>query len=274
MHHTVKITSDEIRGAWDALQSGRNPVRGQTALTGYAEGRWVGSTVDTFVGCSGAQMNDRLRFGYVPKNAPEIDATTGADFNLPAMELSEDGSLVLDAALAGEDFYRVQWLDTPSKRGLTIRANVAFAAGTDVEAQISRYLDWLLAVVDAAQTQGVPVDLELAIRTKGSLQHRPADVLEVVIPVFRAGETMDVAAWRAFLSPGSFRSLGFLSMGLAADKLGHTLVGTLGYPTGKDWTADFDAEGGTLTLDVPSWPDGEFPADAMTAKAQLAFDAL
>jgi hypothetical protein len=168
----------------------------------------------------------------------------------------------------------VEWQDTPIKRGLTIRAETGFSAGTDAAAQISRYLDWLLAVIDAAQTQGVPVDLDLTISTKGSFLRRPNETLQIVIPVFRAGETMDVAAWRAFLSPGSFRSLGFLAMGLAADKLGRTLNSGLGYPTGTGWTADFNPEAGVLALGVPSMPRGEFPADLLTTKTQRAFDAL
>lgn len=271
--HKITITTDDIRDAWSKIQRGQNPIPGQKSLDSY-QGRWRGDTMDTFTGCSGTEMNRRLTEGYVPEATPEVDADTGTDFNLPSIELDEDGSLILDAALAGEDFYRVQWIDRPTKRGLTIRANTAFAAGTDAARQISRYLDWLLAVVDAAQTQGIPVDLDLVIKAKGSWTTRRQETLEVIIPVFRAGETMDVAAWRAFLSPGSFRSLGFLAMGIASDRLGKTLNSGLGYPTGSDWTVDFDNEAGILTLDVPPMPSGTFPAEQMTERVQEAFAAM
>lgn len=274
MHFDVTITTEEIRAAWSSIQQGRNPIAKQTALAHYAGpgGVYSSATRNDFIGCSGKEMDRRLTEGYVPEHAPEIDADFGTEVYMPTMDLDEEGSLVLDAALAGEDFYRVNWMDKPIKRGLTIKAHTAFLAGTEAGPQISKYLDWVLAIVDMAQAQGIPVDLDLIIASEGSFTGA-RNTLDVTIPVFRAGETMDVAAWRAFLSPGSFRSLGFLSMGMAADREGRKMTSGLGCTRRTDWGANYDDEAGTLTITVAPMPRGEFPVDMMTTKVQAAFDA-
>jgi hypothetical protein len=55
--------------------------------------------------------------------------------------------------------------------------------------------------------------------------------MKVVIPLVQPGEIVDETAWRAYLAPGAFRSLGFVAILLGADKLGRTLTRGLGYPT-------------------------------------------
>lgn len=263
----ITITPTEIRDAWNELQTGGNPVPNQANLP---IGRWKGDRVCEFTGCSGTQMNDRLRYGYTPENAPEINAQMGAEFNLPHTQLDEEGMLLIPELLAGEDLYRVEWQDITCKRGLTIQANMAFNAGTSAQKIITQYLDWILAVMDAAVAQSVPANLDLVIKTNKS--YRGINKLTIAIPVVKAGDMLDVASWRAFLSPGSFRSLGFLAMGLTGEKIGKSLVPGLGYATGTGWDVIFKSQDGILDIDVPACPYGEFPADDMTQKVQAAFD--
>lgn len=270
---SLTITTGRIRDAWQRIQDGRNPVPKQDQLRRHVEGDWTGDKFDRWIGMSPATMNERLIHGYVPESKPDVDVSMGeSEIPTPALDLNEEGCLVLDAALAGEELYRVMYEEKPCKKALTMRANIAFNCGTSAEGIISKYLDWLLAVMDAAQTQGIPADLELTIKTIDS--YPGVKNCEIRIPVVKAGEMLDAAAWRAFLSPGSFRSLGFLAMGLAGEDQGLALRPGLGRAAGQDWAVDFDAESGVLEFDCPPSPGyREFPLDKMNEKVQAAFDA-
>jgi len=217
-------------------------------------------------------MSDRLVFGYVPKNEPKISAMNGAEMFSPRIVMGEEGQFIYGEMAAGEEFYHAYREDLPSKAGITVRANIAFNAGTNATG-ISDYLDWILAVIDEAGRQSIPCDLELVIRTKNSYEEMPGKIIDILIPVMQAGTVMDAASWRAFLAPGAFRSLGFLSMGLAGKDKGRKLVKGLGYAIGEDWNVTFSGDNGILDIDVPNNPYGAFPADDMSSKVQAAFDS-
>lgn len=263
----VTIPTGQIREAWHAIQKGENPVPRQRSLSGYVNHRWRGSTVDSFVGASGEQIDDRLTNGYWPEGESMMLSSKVAEVNMPVMEYDEEeGNLVIEDVLAGEDMYRIRWTNDEARGGLKIRANIAMNCGTEAKV-IEDYMRWVLTIVDAAQAQGIAPELELFIQTTGSFEGRYSESHRINIPVVKAGELVDTVAWRAFLAGGAFRSLGFLAMGLAGDKLGLTLTGTLGAATGTDWTVEGTAE--EIILGCPSGAK-EFPAERM----QKLLDAL
>jgi len=268
--HEITVSTAEIRSAWSEIQAGRNPLGERQAgsgVTGHIRaGHYSGEGVSSFIGCSGAQMQGWLQDGYYP-DAPERQMPGGVvEITTPFVDLvEEDGDLILSQALGGEDLCFARWEEFEAQRGLTIRACIGMHAGVSARV-LGAYMKWILTVIDAAERRGVAPDVELYITTKGSF--RGDHALVVRIPLVKAGEIVDAVAWRAFLTPGAFRSLGFLALGLAADKVGRSLVSGMGFPTNREWSVELD--GDVLTIECPGGA-GEFPADLMDAKLETAY---
>lgn len=262
----ITITVDEIRTAWQAIQDGVNPMPNQTSLSDYISRRWRGDIVDTFVGASGTQINDWINNGFYPEGeGAELDFGN-AEIQVPQLTFDEeDGNLSIDMALSGEDMPFIRWENMPAKRGMTIKACFDTNCNTPAEA-LAQYFEWILKAIDAAEARGIAPDVELFINTVGSFHGHPGRY-RLCIPVVKAGELIDVVAWRAFLSGGGFRSLGFLAIGLAAEKLNDTVTYGLGSAVGTKFEARRD--GDTLYLECPS-DFRRFPEDEMTAKLDKA----
>jgi hypothetical protein len=181
------------------------------------------------------------------------------------VELDEEtGDLLIDQVLSGEELYRAQWSDTPAPRSLTIRACIGMHAGVDAKI-IGAYNEWLLKVIDAAQRRGVAPNVELWIGTKGG--YGGHGTLRARIPLVKAGEIVDATAWRAYLTPGAFRSLGFVALALAADKAGRALNAGMGSPTNKRWSVTLD--GDVLEIECPGGAS-EFPEELLDQMLEAA----
>lgn len=249
MQHDVKVTTGEIRDAWSAIQAGKCPFTSkQDAWAKHGLNRYRGTRVDDFVGASGAQIQDRLDNGFYV-DSKEFDVPGGAvEIVAPMMDLvEEDGDLIVSAAIAGDDLYRVRWEDFEAKRGLTIRVQIGMSAGTD-HTVLSAYMGWVLKLIDAAERRGVAPDVELYCGARDAFSDVTDDMV-VTIPLVKAGQIIDATAWRAYMAPGAFRSLGFVALALGADKLGHRIQSHLGYPMGDDWSATLEDD--VLTIDAP-----------------------
>lgn len=272
MQHEVTITTGEIRDAWSTIQTGKNPfgAHGRGWATEGNLSRYRGSEVNSWVGASGAQIQDRLQNGYHVEakdvNLPGGEAQTAAPF----MELDEEqGDLIVSAALAGDDLYRVQWTDLEAKRGLTISACIGMHAAVDAKT-IGEYMTWILKLVDAAQRRGITPDVNLWVGISDCFTGTGAsDLLKVRIPLVRAGEVMDTVAWRAFMAPGAFRSLGFVAIALAADRVKRKIRIDLGKPTNTRWSVKHEGE--TLEIECPGDADSfpELELDRMLERAQV-----
>ena len=259
MKHEVIVTTGEIREAWSAIQTGRNPfsARQKDSATVRKLDRYRGTTVDTFVGASGAEIQNRLQNGYWPEGLEAELPGGAADMGTPLVELvEEDGDLIISQVLGGEDLMYANWEPVERPHGLTIRACIGMHAGVDAKV-LADYMGWILKVIDAAERKGIAPDVELWIATKGGFIGSD-DTLKVRIPLVKAGEIIDAVAWRAFMAPGAFRSLGFVAFALGADKTPHKLNSGMGGPTNKDWKVEYTDD--TLEIECPGGCNA-FPAD-------------
>jgi hypothetical protein len=268
-HLEVTVTPTDVRQAWATIREMRNPFSSKQSNTIVVTERlstYRGNRHDDFIGASGAQIQDRLEHGFTPDGTITADLTGAEDYVVPAPWLDEEeGDLLIDQALSGEDQYRVQWQDQGSPKSLTIRANIGFSA--DVNAgELGRYMSWILKVADAARRSGAMPTIELMVTTGGSFA-RSKDRMKVVIPLVQPGEIVDETAWRAYLAPGAFRSLGFVAILLGADKLGRTLTRGLGYPTNREWSVA--REGDVLEITCPGSMD-HFPESELDRMLETA----
>jgi hypothetical protein len=265
------VTPTAIREAWATIQRDGNPFSARQKDSSLVRNldRYRGHTVSSFVGASGAQIQDRLDHGYTPEGEISADLSGAAEYVVPAPWLDEEeGDLLIDQALGGEDLYRVQWRDQDAPRSLTIRANIGFAGIVDA-AELGRYMEWVLKVADAARRTGAVPTIELTI-TLGAAFVRSEDHLQINIPLVRPGEVVDEVSWRAYLAPGALRSLGFVAVGLAADKFGRTINPNLGVPSNTSWGVTLEDD--VLDITCPRMMDRfeEAELDGLLEAAQLA----
>lgn len=269
METHIEISPSEIKAAWDVLQKGDNPLPKQSALS-YSMESWRGEQVNPWTGCSGTQMQKWLAEGYYPEDGAEADLSGfgAAEIETPMIEWDEDeGDLYIEAALGGEDMPYAQWEGFEAKRGMKIRACFDTNCGTKAE-PLAEYFAWILRMIDLAEAKGIAPDVELFIYTEGSFNGKSGRHY-INIPVVKAGEIVDAVSWRAYLSKGGFRTLGFVALGLAAEKLSATLTSGLGRAVNEKW--DVVVEDGVMTTFCPGHFDS-FPADEMTKKAETAME--
>jgi hypothetical protein len=265
--NTVTITTAEIRAAWDVIQAGRSPFSRQPQASSKLP-RYRGSEVDAWVGASGAQIQDRLHHGHYV-DAAQIDLPGGdVEIGVPMPELvEEDGDLIVSQALGGEDLCFARWEEFEAKRGLTIRADITMSCGTESRV-MTDYMEWILSVVDAAERKGIAPSVELLMDVTGLFAGDQKGRVLVRIPLVEAGQIVDVVAWRAYLAPGAFRSLGFVGLWLAGDKLRKQCIGSLGRPSRARWEIEFADD--VLTIGCPVSPNA-FPREVMEAKLQEVY---
>jgi hypothetical protein len=270
--HDIEVTPADIRQAWGRIMDGENPFsdrqNGSCIVLANLD-QWRSEKADEWIGATGREIDHRLTHGYAVEEA-DIPVTGGqTEFVLPTMLWDEEeGDLFIDQVLSGEDAYRVQWEEVEAPKSLTIRACIGMHAGTLAEV-LGDYMTWLLKVVDAAQRRGVTPTVELWIGTNGSYERHPREKTRIRIPLVKSGEIIDVDSWRAYLTPGAFRSLGFVAMGLAADrtKNARRLTYGLGSPTNQSWNVT--VEDGVMEVECPGGASS-FPEEHMNRLMEAA----
>jgi hypothetical protein len=262
---TVTVSTTELRSAWATIQAGRTPFGRRHPDMISMEPQYRDTSGDGWIGVAGPEMSRMLDEGYEPEGESPLDLSGVAEISSPYMDLAEeDGDLMIEAALGGDDLPYVRWEDFEAKRGLTIRAVWEFNAGTPAKV-ISGYFAWILKLIDAAERQGLAPQVELVGGVKGAVDRE----FLISIPLVKAGELVDPVAWRAFFHGGGYRTLGFVSMALAAEKTGQTLRSGLGSAFGTRWDARFADD--VLTIECPAH-SRDFPEAEMTAKAAEAVE--
>lgn len=222
-----------------------------------------------FVGASARQIATALRDGVKPEHKAKVQAVAMGDQEIltPQIELvEEDGDLLIDQVLGGEDLYYARWDHVPTNSGARLRIlwNTLAHSGADV---MNAYFDWSLSVVDALTAKGMAPSVELRSLSKGTFKGDDwqREILSVTYPLAEAGRITDSVAWRAFLSPGAFRTLGFLGYAMVAKREGFRLEGGLGRSQGTDFGVTYDPQDGILDIVCPSSMPATFPAERMDA---------
>jgi hypothetical protein len=266
--HTVTV--EQLREAWGKIQAGQNPLSAkQRALAPCVNGSWRGSTVDSWIGCSGEQMNGWLCEGYYVEGdeLPQLASSDTEIFRRKRRYTDEGGEMIWERVMDREEKWQVTRDRAPQRRGMKIRA--CFDFNCETNARIMRdYFAWILQIIDQAERQGISPDVELFIETRGSFQGEDGKYDRICIPVVKAGELVDTVAWRAFLTRGGFRTLGFLALGLIGDRTRKSLTGGLGSACGTKWDVTMD-EDRTLTIHAPGDAD-RFPLSEMNTKLAAA----
>jgi hypothetical protein len=268
--HDIEVTPGDIRRAWGVVMAGQNPLsdrQDQTIMVRHNMNSWRSETVNQWVGVNGAAIDHRLNHGYAVEEADVEIGGGQTEFTVPAMLWDEDeGDLSIDAVMAGEDAYRVMWHEEEAPKSLTIRACIGMHAGTSAEV-LADYMTWLLKVIDAAQRKGYAPTVELWVGIRECFSRFKDETMRVRIPLVEAGQMVDVDSWRAYLTPGAFRTLGFLAIGLAADRAKGTrrLVPGIGYPTNQSWSITL--QDGVLDIECPGGAE-RFPEMSMNEKLE------
>jgi hypothetical protein len=268
--HDIEVTPGDIRRAWGAVMAGENPLtdrQSATVMVSFHMEQWRSEHVNEWTGVTGAVMDHRLNHGFAV-DAADVEIGGGqTDFTVPVMlRDEEEGDLSIEDVIGGEDAYRVVWQDVEAPKSLTIRACIGMHAGTSAEV-LGDYMTWLLKVVDAAVNKGYAPTVELWVGLKGCFQRFKSERMRVLIPLVKAGEMIDVDSWRAYLTPGAFRTLGFLAIGLAADRTKGTrrLTMGMGSPTNQEWGVELDD--GVLYVECPGGSD-RFPEQWMNERLE------
>lgn len=263
--HTYTVTPGDLRVAWGALMDSPDSKIMEIAELGHVSGYAVSpEKVIDFAGMSGAEIADALKNGYYPDKGDVIrkDARGFGEVMVPQILINEDeGELLIGEVIAGEEEYLARWQDSPEQRGVRIRADITFHCMTDADV-IGEFNAWLLTVIEQFQIRGNAPAVDLVIRCTDLYDDFPDhDLTEITIPLVDEGEVIDPVTWRGFLTRGSFRTLGFLAIGLVADREGLTPDGALGYPQGEEFGVIYDDEDGILEIVTPngfdSFPEGD-----------------
>lgn len=223
-----------------------------------------------FVGTSSRAIATALREGVKPEHKAKVQAVAFGDQEIltPQIELvEEDGDLLIDQVLGGEDLYYARWDHVPTNSGARLRILWNTLACSDASV-MNDYFDWSLSVIDALTARGMAPSVELRSLTKGTMHGKgwtDDKILSVTYPLAEAGRITDTVAWRAFLSPGAFRTLGFLGYAIIGKREGFRLDSGLGYSIGADFGVTYDPTDGILDIVCPASMPDVFPAERMDA---------
>jgi hypothetical protein len=239
------ITTTEIRDAFNAIRDGSSTITdGQFAPISYAI---ASDRYDSWYQASGKEMADALNHGATPSITPDVTIGGGEDAPRPTLVYDdEEGDLMVDAVLSGEDDYRVQWSETPAPVSIRIVAQVNMLSDTPGHV-LTEYQDFIMGAVDAAANLGGAPGLEIVHYVRRAIQRESA--CRFYIPLVEPGEMVDRTAWSAFFSPGGFRMLGFLARAVAAKREGRKLGSGMGASSGPGWNVS--REGDTITITCP-----------------------
>lgn len=267
---TFTITPREIRDGWIALMQGKRRPVAHDHVDEYGE--HPDRTIK-FAGMSGNEISKALAEGFFPDPDEDViraSARGMSEVMVPQVFVNEDeGELMIGEVLAGEEEFLAVWSPMPEQRGARIRIDVAAHCGTS-STVIAEYYEWCLHLIAELQRRGNSPSVELVIRNRDLLWERGKErnhdaITDVLIPLVDEGEVIDPITWRAFMTQGAYRTLGFLAMGLVAEREGLVQSGVLGYPVGSEWAVVFDPDEGELDIISPNGYT-EFPAEEMTAK--------
>jgi hypothetical protein len=225
----------------------------------YAASDWHGG--------SGAQTLEWLDHGYF---APELQAATEVvpeTTRVRAGWSEEDGDIDVGRLYGGYDDFYLEVSPSDTKPGLTLTADVFFAALVH-QSTVKAYGAWLAGLISTLETRGY--DLEVGLRTPVErLYSGKAKTEPVEITVKRSGELSDFTEWSALFAPTGLRHLVFTAFGVASEKVGRSQTEHMASASRKpQWRVTYDATENRLHVSVNQIQGGRdaFPADLMNAQ--------
>lgn len=264
IQESYTISAERLRSAYvKAVEDGENPCSRRNTVSAIRDAMSYPDQYDDFLGASPREIATALREGYNPKREAKLGTVAygGQEILTPQIDLNEDdGDLLVDQVLQGEDFFYAKWDHVPTTVGARLRIlwNTLGCSSADV---LNDYYDWSLSIVDALKARGNAPSVELRILNRGCL--RDKGLVEITIPLGEAGKIVDSVAWRAFLSPGAYRSLGFLSHALIADDIGTRVAYGHGRSQGHAFGVAYDPEEGIVDVVCPKAMPNRFPVEDM-----------
>jgi hypothetical protein len=204
----------------------------------YAASDWHGG--------SGAQTLVWLDHGYF---APELQAATEVvpeTTRVRAGWSEEDGDIDVGRLYGGYDDFYLEVSPSDTKPGLTLTADVFFAA----------------LVHQSTVEVGLRTPVERLYSGKAKTE-------PVEITVKRSGELSDFTEWSALFAPTGLRHLVFTAFGVASEKVGRSQTEHMASASRKpQWRVTYDATENRLHVSVNQIQGGRdaFPADLMNAQ--------
>lgn len=237
----------------------QNEARGKSLVEDWKMGDWAG--------CSIPEMRQFIDEGY------RVDGLDNVTSLIPArprrkIRYSDEGDeMLLDLAWAGSDTPFMEWEKRVAKPGLSVEIHMTFSAIVSSRL-ITAYQRWIARALQTLDESGNDLEVSLVINGTGTfVESRQASALKV--RVRNAGEASDFANWSAMFSPGGFRMLGIMAIGIHADRAGYTINHGYGQsdPYGE-WTVAYDDGRNVIVIGNKDDYDSraEFPEMEMTEK--------
>lgn len=210
-----------------------------------------------WAGCSFAEINDWIANGY---RVPGLDEVSSLVPTKPRRRLrySEEGDeLNLDLVWSGSDEPFSEWEKRSGKPGLSVEIHTSFYFGVSAST-ITAYQRWIARALQTLDENGVDMEINVVTVT----DDRNGNKLETLTRVRKPGEASDYANWSAMFSPGGFRMLGILGIGIHFDERGKEIP--FGYggsgPYGS-WEVAYDEDRNILVIgndeNEPTFPEME-----------------
>lgn len=172
----------------------------------------------------------------------------------------------LDRLFSGDTSFYVTSEPREVKPGLKVNVEMNFNAIVSADT-IGQYGGWIASFIEGLEIQGYDMEVNVVSTTRGPFERHRGDVTST-LTVKRSGEQARFTGWSCLFAPGAYRSLVWTAEMMGAAKLRKRMSSGMGQAMTKSaWSADFDRETNTVTLNC----DGnarKFDGAKMTADAK------
>jgi hypothetical protein len=227
----------------------------------------------SWAGCSTVEMTDFLNRGYHVQGLEGISSLVPGKPRRKIRYADEGDELLIDLAWSGSDEPFMEWEKRVSKPGLSVEIHTVFSHNVPA-ATIVQYQRWIARALQTLDESGVDMEVNLVVAVQGTSSSDPYLNTETLVRVRKPGEASDFSSWSAMFSPGGFRMLGILAVGMHVDALGKTIRSGFGQTNDYGaWTVAYDAERNVIVIGN-SDTNFTFPEFEMTEKLQSVLAIL
>jgi hypothetical protein len=222
---------------------------------------------EEFLG-SGADIAEWFRNGFRSEEFENLaDRVPTALRSAPSWS-DEDGDVDVGRMAGGWDDFYIGLGERPSKPGVRMQIEMAFAAGVK-QKTIEQYAGWVNSLLGSMEAYGIDMVIDLWIPLD-NLFIGDAMRTNVLIRVKHANEVSDFTDWSILFSPAGYRQIGFAAKCVAGDKIGKRVIDHYGVTIGgKTWGLQYDRENSVVSITCNQRAGGneEIPFDSLTKQA-------